>query len=91
MDKFYVYVLRSIKDNNFYIGYTENLKRRMEEHSKGLVTSTKYRRPFILVYYEVCFNQESALKREKYLKTTGGHRYLKNRIPSDSLGLALME
>ena len=91
MDKYYVYVLRSIKDNNFYIGYTENLKRRMEEHSKGLVRSTKYRRPFILVYYEVCFNQESALKREKYLKTTGGHRYLKNRIPKESSGFALVE
>lgn len=91
MDKFYVYVLQSKKDNNFYIGYTENLKRRMEEHSNGLVTSTKYRRPFILVYYEVCFNQESALKREKYLKTTGGHRYLKSRIPNDCVGLPLVE
>ena len=89
MDEFFVYVLRSRKDNNFYIGYTENLGRRMEEHSKGKVSSTKNRRPFELVYYEVCFNKHSALKREKYLKTTGGHRYLKNRIPNDSIGYPL--
>ena len=52
----------------------------MDEDKKGFVQSTKHRRPFTLVYYEVCFDQTSALKREKYLKTTYGHRYLRNRI-----------
>ncbi len=86
MKKYFIYVLVSKKDNHFYIGYTSNLLQRMNKHSKGLVKSTKYRRPFILVYYEVCYNQSSALKREKYLKTTYGHRYLKNRIPELSFG-----
>ena len=81
MEKYFVYVLVSKQDNHFYIGYSSNLWQRMSEHSRGLVKSTKYRRPFILVYYEVCYNQSAALKREKYLKTTYGHRYLKNRIP----------
>ena len=80
MDTHYTYVLKSIKDNNLYIGYSVNLWNRMEEHAKGYVKSTKYRRPLVLVYYEACFNKEAAIKREKYLKTTYGHRYLKNRI-----------
>lgn len=80
MEKYYNYVLRSLKDNYLYIGYTENLEERLVTHKKGLVKSTKYRRPFMLVYYEVSFDKESALHREKYLKTSYGHRYLKNRL-----------
>ena len=87
MEQYYNYVLKSLKDNNFYIGFTTNLKERLSAHSKGLVKSTKYRRPFILVYYELSFNLESAIHREKYLKTTYGHRYLKNRIPENTNGL----
>lgn len=85
----YNYVLKSLKDNFLYIGYTNDLQQRMAEHEKGLVTSTKYRRPFILVYYEVSFDQDSALHREKYLKTTYGHRYLKNRIGENAKGIPL--
>ena len=86
METYYNYVLKSLKDNQFYIGYTSNLTKRMSEHEKGLVSSTKYRRPFILIYYEVCVNKESALHREKYLKSTYGHRYLKSRIGEDKIG-----
>jgi putative endonuclease len=86
---YYNYVIKSMKDNHLYIGYTSNLEQRMKEHAKGLVLSTKYRRPLILVYYEVSFNLDSALHREKYLKTTYGHRYLKNRIGEDPKGFPL--
>ena len=87
---YYTYVLKSLKYKKFYIGFTSNLDERMSAHAKGLVSATKYRRPLILVYYEVCFDKDSAIKREKYLKTTYGHRYLKNRFPNDDkLGLAL--
>ena len=62
----------------------------MQAHAKGQVRSTKFRRPLILVYYEVYFDKDSDIKREKYLKTTYGHRYLKNRFPNDDkLGLVL--
>ena len=84
MSTYYNYVLKSLKDNNMYIGFTTNLDNRLEQHKKGQVASTKFRRPFMLVYYEVSFNLDSALHREKYFKTTYGHRYLKNRIPNDS-------
>ena len=77
---YYVYILKSKKDGQFYAGYTADLKRRFELHNKGKVESTKYRRPLELVYYEVCLNKEDALHREKYLKTTYGKRYIRSRI-----------
>jgi len=70
-------VKKTIKD---IIGYTRNLKRRIEEHDNGLVQSTKYRRPLRLIYYEACLNEEDALKREKYLKTQWGFKYLQRRL-----------
>jgi putative endonuclease len=77
---YYIYVLQSLKDKNFYVGYTSDLKKRIIEHNKGLVHSTKNRRPLKLVYYEACINQQDAIHREKYLKTSWGKRYFKQRI-----------
>ena len=79
---FYVYVLRSKLDNNFYVGYTKNLKLRFEKHQKGMVESTRERRPLKLIYYEACLNRDDATKREKYLKTYHGRMFLKNRLRS---------
>ncbi|MCF8084752.1 MAG: GIY-YIG nuclease family protein [Deltaproteobacteria bacterium] len=79
---FYTYVLRSDKDGNFYVGFTKDLKLRFEQHEKGLVESTKDRRPLKLIYYEACLSQEDALKRERYLKTYNGKRFLHNRLKS---------
>jgi len=80
MKYYYVYVLFSEKDGNFYTGYTNDIKKRIKEHNLGYVASTKNRRPLNLVYFEGCLNQQDATKREKYLKTTYGKRYLKNRL-----------
>jgi len=77
---YYVYVLRSTKDHKFYVGYTKNLKARIKMHNGGKVKSTRNRTPFKLVYYEACLNQQDALKREKYLKTNYGKRYIKGRL-----------
>jgi putative endonuclease len=52
----------------------------MEEHQNGKVESTKYRRPFDLVYFEGCLDSRDARRREIYLKTTYGKRFIKNRI-----------
>lgn len=64
----------------FYTGYTNNLDNRLIEHKKGNVQATKNRLPVELVYFEACLNQQDATHREKYLKTTYGKRYIKNRI-----------
>jgi putative endonuclease len=81
---FYVYVLRSIKDRHYYTGFTPDLRKRFAAHNAGRVPSTQCRVPFELIYYEACRNRDDALHREKYLKTTYGHRYLKNRLKLDS-------
>jgi len=77
---FYIYVLESIKDDKRYIGYTNNLKKRIEEHKKGMSFSTKFRLPFELAYFEGCKNIEDAKRRENYLKTTQGRRFLGLRL-----------
>ena len=80
---FYTYVLKSQVDGKFYTGFTNDLKRRLVEHNAGRVASTKKRVPLEVVYYEACRNEKDAVVREKYLKTTYGHRYLKNRMKND--------
>lgn len=76
---FYTYVLKC-NDNKLYVGWTDNLKERMNKHEKGNVTSTKCRLPVQLIYYEACADKEKAISREKSLKTGYGRRYLKGRI-----------
>jgi putative endonuclease len=49
---FYVYVLHSVADHGFYIGYSTDLKRRLSVHKHGASASTKYRGPWKLIYYE---------------------------------------
>ena len=61
-------MLLSAKDKGLYVGFTENLKKRFAEHSKGKVKSTSSCRPLKLVYYEACLNIDDAIKREKYFK-----------------------
>lgn len=80
----YVYVLKSLKDKDFYVGRTENLKNRLVEHQKGKVESTKDRRPLRFVYCEVSNSIKDAVHREKYLKTAWGKRYLKHRLKHDA-------
>lgn len=65
---FYVYILRSKKDKNCYIGSTKDLKNRFLKHNQGKVFSTKLRRPLELIYYESYKSEEDARKREKNLK-----------------------
>lgn len=73
-------MLFSKKDLKYYYGYTENLKLRIEQHNKGKVESTRYRRPLELVYFEGCLTKDDAIKREKYFKTYYGKMFLKNRL-----------
>lgn len=79
---FYVYVLRNPKQ--FYIGSTNNLRRRIGEHQNNEVFSTKNRGPWRLIYYEACEVEKDARIRETYLKTAWGKRYLKLRIKNGS-------
>lgn len=77
---FYTYVLQSKIDRCLYIGWSNDLKKRIGDHNIGNVRATKNRRPLILIYYEACLNKESAIKREKQLKTGFGRAYLNKRL-----------
>ena len=78
---FYVYVLKSSKDKELYVGSTNDLRRRIREHQKGYSFSTSFRRPFALVYYEAYRNERDARTREQRLKLRGqARRHLMSRI-----------
>jgi putative endonuclease len=75
----YVYVLVSEVDGLMYTGCTRDLRKRLELHNTGKVASTDKRIPLKLIYYEACIDKNDAFKREKYLKTTYGKRYIRTR------------
>lgn len=77
---YYVYILKSQKDDRLYAGHTENLAKRFKEHNSGKVKSTKDRTPLVLIYYEASNMLIDAVKREKALKTGFGRAYLKRRL-----------
>ncbi len=81
---YYTYVLRSLKDDRPYIGYTHDLRRRFEEHQSGEALATRPRRPFELVFYEAFKDKADAKRREQYFKTTKGKVSLR-RILQKSL------
>ncbi len=66
--KYYVYILKSLKDGNLYIGKTNDIKRRIEEHNSGQTQSLKNRIPLILLESIECYDEPSARKLEKEYK-----------------------
>lgn len=70
--QFFVYILKSVKDDKFYIGQTNNLTDRFLRHNNGCVTATKNRRPLVLAYSENYNTRAEAMRREKYLKSLKG-------------------
>ena len=75
----YVYLIRNEK-KELYIGYTSNLRRRIDEHNSGNTVSTRGHQ-WELIYYEAYKNEKDARNRERTLKRSGGgRRYLKERL-----------
>ena len=77
---YYVYILQSESDKEFYIGRTGDLKRRYSEHQTGRVQSTKYRLPMKLLCYEAYNTKEESARREEFLKSSDGKKDIKKRI-----------
>ena len=66
--KGYMYILKC-SDKSYYVGSTDNLTLRVEEHNAGEgCTYTKERLPVQLVYHEECFNIKDAFIREQQVK-----------------------
>ncbi|MDO8574944.1 MAG: GIY-YIG nuclease family protein [bacterium] len=77
---FYIYVIESINEDDLYIGFTNDLKNRLEKHNRGLNFSTKLNKPWRLIHYEAYLNENDARRRERYLKTSQGSRLLKRML-----------
>jgi putative endonuclease len=67
-------------DGKLYTGCTKDVKMRVALHNVGRVRATRNRRPFMLVYSESYANRQDAMRRERYLKSGWGRRFLKSRI-----------
>ncbi|MBI4648928.1 MAG: GIY-YIG nuclease family protein [Bacteroidia bacterium] len=83
---YYVYILQSKMNKQFYIGSTPELKNRLSEHNEGKVQSTAPYIPYELIYFEGYRDKQDALSREKKLKHHGqGFRRLKERLKNSIL------
>ncbi len=79
-DKFYVYILLSLKDKKFYVGFTADLKDRLSRHARGEVRSTMNRRPLKLIHYEYFINEDDAKAREVFLKSGFGRDNMRKAL-----------
>jgi putative endonuclease len=73
-----VYAIKRLERNYIYVGMTNDLNRRIQEHNNGENKSTKSYRPFILIYSESFPDRVSAREKEKYLKSGVGKEYLRS-------------
>jgi putative endonuclease len=81
--KYYTYILLTSK-NNYYYGYTNSLRSRMNKHKKGQVKSTKRYLPVKLIHYESFGDRSEAMKREKYFKSLKNNNYIRKLIKKDT-------
>ncbi len=75
---YFVYVIRSLKVGRFYVGQTTNVPERLKEHNRGIVRSTKSRRPWQVIHTEEFHTRREAIKREYFLKSPSGWQDLKS-------------
>ena len=74
-----VYVLQD-EEGHFYKGMTNDLVRRLAEHRRGKTRTTR-RMPNVRVVYTEQFQmREEAMRRERYLKTAAGRRFLWRKL-----------
>lgn len=88
VSKYYVYVLYSLKDRKFYVGFTTDLKERFNKHQQGDVISTKHRRPLTLIHYEYFIDKDDAEAREVFLKSGFGRAQLRQSLKRTLTDLA---
>ena len=72
--------MRSVADDGFYVGYTADLRKRITEHKRGGAIATRHRGPWRLIYYEAYLESADAKGRERYLKSGGGRRFLRQQL-----------
>ena len=79
-EKFFVYILQSMKDFSFYIGQCDDLDKRMSKHFDGMSKYTSSKRPWRLVYFEMFDSRSDAIKREKQIKNMKSKKFIQNLL-----------
>lgn len=77
---FYVYIIKSLKIDEKYTGYTKNLSSRLEKHNKGDIPHTRKFRPWKIIFYAAFKTKEKAINFEKYLKSHSGIAFKNKRL-----------
>ncbi len=83
--KYFVYILKSLRNGRYYVGYTNDLTRRLGQHNSGRTKSIKHWSPFEVVYKEEYDNASLARKREYYIKSQKSRKYIENLIKSSAV------
>ena len=83
---YYVYVLKSEDHYRFYVGFTQDVEKRLKEHNKGKTKSTKGWKPWELFFVEELPTRLEAREREKYLKSGYGKQWIKEKWSRSSAG-----
>lgn len=74
---FFVYILESFDKHTYYKGLTKAIDKRLNEHAKGKVHTTKRLRPLRLMHVEICEDRLKARTLEKYFKSGYGREIIK--------------
>ena len=72
---YYIYILKSDANGQFYTGLTENLERRIKEHMDGSNRTTRNGKPWKLIRSEGFTSRIEARQRERYLKSGIGREW----------------
>ena len=76
----FVYILKSLKDGDLYVGSTNNLRRRLADHNSGVVDSTRHRAPFTMEAYVAVRDKAKAIELEKYFKSGSGRAFINKHL-----------
>jgi putative endonuclease len=80
MPVFYIYILYSERLNKFYVGSTNDLTRRLDDHNRGKTSFTKTGMPWALRYAESFGTRQEAVKRELEIKRNKSRKYIEKLI-----------
>jgi len=80
---FIVYILYSKRIDHYYVGYTNNIERRIKEHNRRKGKYTDRGIPWIMVRTEIYTSKEEAELREKFIKKRKSRAYIEQRICSE--------
>ena len=87
--KFWIYILKSIDFDKTYVGFTNDLERRLKQHNSGKSIYTKKYKPWKIIFTEEVSDRVTAREREKYYKSAAGRKKIKlvleNKSPCSSV------